>query len=145
MINTNKFWIAVISKDHAMRAVDGNFIQLSHGKETLVKRLHKGDWLLIYSSKNSINSNEKCQSFTAVGQVSDDKIYRVEISENFKPYRRNMIFFPCNHVSILPLINELAFIQNKKSWGYPFRFGFFEIYKNDFLLIAKGMMDVSMI
>ena len=145
MMSMNKFWIAVISKDHAMQAVQGNFIQLSHGKEAPLKRLHKGDWLLIYSSKNSINSNEKCQTFTAVGQVSDDRIYQAEMNENFKPFRRNLQFFPCTPVSILPLINELSFIQNKKLWGYPFRFGFFEIHKNDFFLIAKGMMDISMI
>ena len=67
------------------------------------------------------------------------------VSENFKPFRRNLQFFFFTPVSILPLINELSFIQNKKSWGYPFRFGFFEIHKNDFFLIAKGMMDISMI
>ncbi len=43
-----EFWIAVISKDHAMRAVAGGFIQISHGKEAPLKRLHAGDWLLIY-------------------------------------------------------------------------------------------------
>lgn len=80
-----------------------------------------------------------------VGQVSDDRIYQAEMNESFKPFRRNLQFFPCTPVSILPLIKELTFIQNKKSWGYPFRFGFFEIHKNDFFLIAKGMMDISMI
>lgn len=139
MNNLNKFWIAVISKDHAMRAVEGGFIQLSHGKEAPLKRLHAGDWMLIYSSKLFMNSNEKCQSFTAIGRVSDEGIFMTEMNENFKPFRRKVQFFDCESISIIPLIENLSFIKNKKSWGYPFRFGFFEINKEDFLLIAQKM------
>jgi len=47
---------------------------------------------------------------------------------------------PSQDISILPLINDLAFIRNKKSWGYSFRFGFFEIGKEDFALIASQML-----
>ena len=32
-----------------------------------------------------------------------------------------------------------TFIQDKKHWGYMFRFGFFEIPHQDFELIADGM------
>jgi len=48
---------------------------------------------------------------------------------------------PSVDVSILPLINDLDFIQNKKSWGYPFRFGFFEIKQHDFDLISSQMLQ----
>ncbi|RZK52785.1 MAG: EVE domain-containing protein, partial [Pedobacter sp.] len=43
-------------------------------------------------------------------------------------------------LSIIPLIDDLNFIQNKKSWGYPFRFGFFEINQHDFDLISTQML-----
>ncbi len=62
------------------------------------------------------------------------------MTENFNPFRRNIDFFECKECSIIPLINDLEFIINKKSWGYPFRFGFFEIKENDFNLISSKML-----
>jgi len=44
-------------------------------------------------------------------------------------------------VPILPLVNSLEFIQNKKQWGYPFRFGLFEINEHDFNIIAQQMLQ----
>jgi len=41
---------------------------------------------------------------------------------------------------IQPLIAELTFIQDKKHWGYVFRYGCFEIPKHDFDLIASRML-----
>jgi hypothetical protein len=84
-----------------------------------------------------LEGNERCQCFTALGEVADDEITQVKMSEDFVPYRRSMKFFPCHDVSILPLIDDLEFIENKKSWGFRFRFGFFEITETDFKLISK--------
>ncbi len=77
--------------------------------------------------------------------MSDDKIYKAEMSENFKLFRRKIQFFDCESISIMPLIEQLSFIKNKKSWGFPFRFGFFEIDQNDFLYIAKKMIDETLL
>jgi predicted RNA-binding protein len=134
-----KYWIAVISKEHAQRGVAGNFIQVCHGKEAPLKRLKKDDWLLIYSPKLAMDGDVKCQSFTAIGQVEEEEIYQVQMSESFVPYRKKIKFYDCREISILPLINDLEFIQNKKSWGYPFRFGFFEISATDFKLISSRL------
>lgn len=139
-MSTTKYWIAAISKEHAARGTNGNFIQVCHGKQTPLKRMKKGDYLLVYSSKITMEGNEKCQAFTAIGKVSDNDVYQFEMTENFKPYRRNIQFMKCQESSIIPLINNLEFIQNKKSWGYPFRFGFFEIKENDFNFIASKML-----
>jgi predicted RNA-binding protein len=139
-MNTAKYWIAALSKEHTLRGVEGGFIQVCHGKESPLKRMKKGDYLLVYSSKITMEGSEKCQKFTAIGQVDDDVIYPYEMSENFKPFRRNITFYTCEEVEIQPLVNELQFIENKKSWGYPFRFGFFNILQNDFNLIASKML-----
>ena len=82
-----------------------------------------------------------CQEFTAIGKVMDDEIFQFRVSEDFCPSRRNIEFMPAGDVSILPLIPGLNFIQNKKSWGYPFRFGFFEIDRHDFELISTQMLQ----
>jgi hypothetical protein len=136
-----KYWIATVSKEHTMLGVAGSFMQVCHGKEAPLKRMKKGDYLIVYSSKISMEGNEKCQSFTAIGKIKDDDVYQVEMVQNFKPFRRNIEFLECTESSIIPLINELEFIPNKKSWGYPFRFGFLEINKKDFNLVTSKMLQ----
>lgn len=140
-MNTTKYWVAAVSKEHTMRGVAGSFMQVCHGKLAPLKRMKKGDYLIIYSSKITMEGNEKCQAFTAIGQVKDDEIYQFQMAENFNPFRRNIGFLECIESSIIPLINELEFIPNKKSWGYPFRFGFFEIQENDFNIITSKMLQ----
>ncbi|KQB39645.1 EVE domain-containing protein [Flavobacterium aquidurense] len=138
-MRAKKYWIAAISKEHTKRAINGGFIQVCHGKQAPLKRMQKEDYLLVYSSKITMEENEKCQAFTALGKVIDDEVYDFQMTENFVPFRRNIQFMECNEVSILPLIENLEFISNKKSWGYPFRYGFFEINENDFNFITSKM------
>lgn len=135
-----KFWIATISKEHTLCGISENFIQVCHGKQAPLKRLNKGDYILVYSSKIAMDRNEKLQKFTAIGQVIDDEIYPFQMSENFIAFRRNIAYLEFEEYSIIPLINELDFIENKKMWGYPFRYGFFEISEKDFHLIASKMI-----
>lgn len=139
-MNNNKYWITVVSKDHTIRGITGGFMQACHGKQAPLKRMKLNDWVIFYSSKQSLQGNEKCQAFTAIGQVIDENIYTFKMSDDFIPFRRNIKFYTCNEISILPLIQQLNFIQNKKLWGYPFRFGFFEIQKDDFNLISSKML-----
>jgi predicted RNA-binding protein len=140
-MRTKKYWIATISKEHAQRAINGGFIQVCHGKEGPLKRMQKEDYILIYSSKITMEGNEKCQCFTALAKVIGDEVYAFQMTENFVPFRRNIQFMKANEVSILPLIENLEFIPNKKSWGYPFRYGFFEINENDFNFITSKMIS----
>ena len=139
-MNTTKYWIAAISKEHINRGVAENFIQVCHGKQAPLKRMKKDDYVIVYSSKISIHEDDKCQAFTAIGQIKDNEIYQFQMTENFNAFRRNIDFFECKECSIIPLINDLEFIINKKSWGYPFRFGFLEIKENDFNLISSKML-----
>ena len=62
------------------------------------------------------------------------------MGNNFKPFRRNISYFDATHLDIRPLVPLLPFIRNKNSWGYVFRYGFLEIDKESFTIIAKGML-----
>jgi len=135
-----KYWIAVASKEHAMWGVSGGYIQVNHGKEAPLKRIQQGDWIVVYSPKLTMEGDVKCQSFTAIGQASDEEVYQFQMTACFIPFRRNIRFVDCKETSILPLINDLTIIQNKKSWGFPFRFGFLEIDETDFNLISSNML-----
>jgi hypothetical protein len=77
--------------------------------------------------------------FLLYTEIVDEDIYQVEVSDTFKPYRRHATFEDCKEVPIRPLIEQLTFIRNKKSWGYMFRFGLFEINEDDFRLIYSRM------
>ena len=112
-----RYWITVVSKDHIQRGVEGGFMQANHGKAGPLKKLHVNDWVLFYSPKTTYLGNEKCQAFTAIGQVADDKLYQHQMSADFAPFRRNMNFYPCKDVPIIPLIGMLDFIPIKNAWG----------------------------
>lgn len=144
MENQNtKYWIIVASKDHVKNGIAEGIAQACHGKVSPLKRMRKGDFIIYYSGKETMGQPQPCQQFTAIGKVSDEQIYQVQISEDFCPSRRGIDFLPGKDISILPLIAELDFIPNKKSWGYPFRFGFFEIKQHDFELISSKMLTLD--
>jgi hypothetical protein len=139
-----KFWINTIAKEHVLRGAAGGFTQANHGKATILKRLHAGDWIVFYSSKTSYPDGEPYQKFTALGQVADEDLYQAEMAPDFHPWRRNVRFVSVNEATIQPLIPELSFITNKTHWGFMFRFGLFEIPKADFAAIVAAMnFDVA--
>jgi len=133
----------VASKDHVKRGIAEGIAQTCHGKASPLRRMKKGDLVIYYSGKQTLCRPGRCQEFTALGKVIDDEIYQFQMSEDFCPSRRNIDFLQSKEASILPLINDLDFIKNKKNWGYPFRFGFFEINQHDFNLISSQMFEYN--
>jgi predicted RNA-binding protein len=140
MKTKTQYWIVVVSKDHLMRGVQGGFMQANHGKEGPLKKLEKDDWVIFYSPKEKYEGTEPLQAFAAIGQVADDEIYQHKMTDDFIPYRRNVVFYKAEETPIKPLIEKLDFIENKQSWGFKFRFGFFEIAEHDFELIRQAMI-----
>ena len=59
--------------------------------------MKQGDWNLYYSPKTGMNSGEKVQAFTAVGQIVDDRVYQFRMAENFEPFRRDVVFQDAPH------------------------------------------------
>ncbi len=139
LMNEINYWIGVASRDHVLKGVEGGFAGLCHGKSSPLKRMKSGDWIIYYSSKHKLNEKAPCQMFTAIGNVIDDHIYEFDMENGFIPFRRNIKFYQCNEIDIHPLIDKLSFIQNKKKWGYPFRYGYLKISKENFTLIAREM------
>jgi predicted RNA-binding protein len=136
-----KYFIGVVSKEHVERGKKLGIAQLGHGKIAPLKRLHKDDWLIYYSPKMALDSDEKYQCFTAIGQMVDDNIYQDTSSKDFQPFRRNVDYKKSKDVSIIPLIEKLSFIRNKTHWGYVFRYGLLEIPESDFKIILDLMLE----
>jgi len=135
-----KYFIGVVSKEHVLLAVKNGIAQIGHGKRSGLARMHKGDFLIYYSPKIAMDSNEKLQAFTALGEIVDDEIYQVTMSSKFKPFRRKVKYLPTAETPIAPLIEKLSFIKNKKQWGYIFRYGLVSIPKEDFDVIYNKMV-----
>jgi hypothetical protein len=134
-----KFWIGVASKDHVLKGIEGGFCQLGHGKMSAVRRLAAGDWIAYYSPRLTLDSDDPLQAFTAIGEVQPGEPYLFEMGNGFVLARRNVRFLKAKDAPIRPLINDLAFITNKKNWAYPFRLGTLSVSREDFEVIAKAM------
>jgi hypothetical protein len=134
-----KYFIGVVSREHVQLGVKAGIAQIGHGKRSGLARMHKGDWFIYYSPKVALDSTEKLQAFTALGQIADDEIYEAEVSPTFKPFRRKVNYQKIQEIPITPFIEKLSFIKNKKSWGYVFRYGLVEIPKEDFDVIRQAM------
>ena len=57
----------------------------------------------------------------------------------FVPFRRNVNYLKAKEASILPLLDDFEFVENRSRWGYKFRFGLFTISDHDMRLIALAM------
>ncbi len=132
-------WISTISLDHVQRGVQGRFTQANHGKPHSLRRMARGDWIVFYSPRTALDGGEPLQAFTAIGQIADDEPYEVEVAPDFRPWRRNVDFLPCTAAPIRPLLDDLTFIEDKKRWGYKFRFGLFRIEDHDLESIKLAM------
>jgi hypothetical protein len=131
-----KYWINTIAREHVMRGVEGGFTQANHGSPRNLKRIGKGDVMVFYSGKTSYPDGDPYQKFTAMGRITDDEPYQVEITPTFHPFRRNVHFFAMQEADIRPMIDELSFIIDPKHWGFPFMRGLFEVPREDFEKIA---------
>jgi len=135
-----KYWIGVASREHVIGGVQGGFAQVCHGKKGPLSLMKKDDWMIYYSPTITFRGEERCQSFTAIGRVLEGAPYAFSMSPDFIPYRRDVRFYDANETSIIPMIDQLMFIQDKKRWGFPFRRGCFSIPEIDFRLIAGKML-----
>ena len=101
--------------------------------------LRRGDWIAFYSPRTDYPKGAALQAFTALGRVTDDEPYQVEVTADFHPYRRRVEFADCSETPIRPLIDRLDFITDKKRWGFRFRSGLFTVDESDFELIRAAM------
>jgi hypothetical protein len=69
-------------------------------------RLSKGTGYIYYSGKEK--HDERCQKFTAIGQVVDSKPMQVEQFRGFMSWRRKIKYQKAVEVDIHPLIARLS-------------------------------------
>jgi hypothetical protein len=134
-----RFWVGVASRDHVMRGVAGGFCQLSHGKSGPLTKIRPGDFIIYYSPREAMGEGEPVQAFTAIGEVAPGEPYQFDMGGGFVPFRRDVRFLDAQDAPIKNLLDRLSFTKGRKSWGYAFRRGAFEIAAEDFDIIAEAM------
>ncbi len=134
-------WIGVASRDHVRKGVDGGFAQLGHGKHSAVKSLGRGDWIVYYSPRTSLNAGEPVKAFTAIGKVTSHEPYEFEMSPQFKPFRVDVDFVkPAREVPIHDLLADLDLTRDRGSnWGIVMRRSRIKVSQDDFARIAAAM------
>lgn len=135
-------WIAVASAEHARRGCATpahGFMQVCHGKRAPLQRVQPGDRVVYYAPTITLGGKDKCQCFVSIGLVQAGAPYAFDMGGGFVPFRRDVAYVPVQETSILPLLDQFEFVEDRSRWGYKFRFGLFKIGDGDMRLIAQAM------
>ena len=134
-----KSWIAVASADHVAIGRAAGFMQVNHGKAGPLRRTLPGDRVIYYAPVQAYRGTERLQAFVAHGRIAPGEVYQGYMGEGFTPWRRDVIWDEARPAPIAPLLERLSFTAGRKSWGQPFRWGFFEVTEDDARIIAAAM------
>lgn len=88
-----KYWVIVASKDYVKAGITAGIAQACHGKVAPLKRMRKGDFVLFYSGKQTMGKPDKCQEFTAIGEVKNEDTYAVPNDAGFLPFPKRYSIF----------------------------------------------------
>ena len=84
--------------------------------------MKKGDILIYYSPKISLNSDVKFQEITAIGKIKDENVYQFQMTENFIPYRRDVDYLKLNGKCTIKWIEEPPWMDKirkaAKIWSF---------------------------
>lgn len=131
-------WLAVASREHVLRGVAGGFAQVCHGKKAPLARMKSGDGLVYYSPSDRMKEKDGLQSFTAIGRIREGEAFMVEMSADFKPFRKKVAFAKAREVRLADLRDSLE-LTRQENWGYQLRRGIVPISSDDFRIIAEAM------
>ncbi len=142
MQTSTRYWVNTVSLDHVRLGTAGGFTQAGHGSRSHLERLRPGDGLVFYSPRTALDEGEPLQQFTALGVVTGDRPYQVEMTPDVHPWRTAVRFLPARPAAARPLVGRLSFVPDPERWGLPFRRGLFEVSQPDFVTLAEAM-DVT--
>lgn len=114
-------------------------MQVCHGKCAPLQRVQPGDRVAYYAPTITMGGKDKCQRFVSIGLVQAGVPYAFDMGGGFVPFRRDVAYVPAQEASILPLLDQFEFVEDRSRWGYKFRFGLFKIGDADMRLIAQAM------
>ena len=139
MTTSLRHWIAVASAEHVANGVALGIMQVCHGQGGPLRRIRPGDTVIYYSPTGTFRGSDRLQQFTAFGIVRRTEPYQVRMSDDFRPFRRDVDYLAARPASILPLLENLDLARGNRNWGWKFRLGLVEITAGDCACIAHAM------
>jgi hypothetical protein len=64
-----RYWVIVVSREHALRGVAAGFVMANHGKRAPLARMARGDGILIYSPTTTYPDGDPLRAVTIVGDI----------------------------------------------------------------------------
>ncbi len=107
------YWVATITTDHAAKAHDLDILQINHGKNGPLNRMHPGDGVVIYSPRESYPDGALLRAFTAIGRVAEGAVYQGDMGCGFKPFRRDVRWTAARSAPIRPLLDKIKLTAGK--------------------------------
>lgn len=114
-------------------------MQVCHGQRAPLRRLRAGDVVAYYAPSRTVGGQDRLQSFVSIGVVQAREPYAVDMGGGFVPHRRDVRYVNARPAPIGPLLDALRFVEDRRHWGYKFRFGLFEVGASDMGCIARAM------
>lgn len=116
-MTSKRYWVLVVSRDHARRGVAGGFVMANHGKRAPLARMSRGDGLFIYSPTDTYPRGGPLRAITFVGEVTGDEPEPSEVIAGGFCRRAQL-----SEIEPLPLAQVREYLPVSR-----LRFGFFEI------------------
>ena len=139
MSDTTAYWIVTASADHAARGKAEAIVQANQGKDAPLRRMTRGDGVVIYSPRTNFPDGMQLQAFTLIGRVADAEPFQHGIAGQLM-WRRPVLWQESRWAPIRPLLDQLDITRGLKSWGMAFRYGLSKLTGADFALIADAML-----
>lgn len=100
--------------------------------------MEAGDGFIYYSPKLALDSSDICKCFTAIGKIKNGKVYQIEMTPDFHPFRIDVEYVPSREIALATVFDQLQ-LTKSRSWGMQLRRGLIEISEADFQTIAAAM------
>ncbi|MGW5514012.1 EVE domain-containing protein [Nocardia africana] len=140
----NKYWLAVVSRDHVRRGVALGIAQANHGKRAAVERMRPGDGLVYYSPRTGMREGDPVKSFTAIGTIDDRPVWQADDQGGcFRPWRRAVNYQPDARDITIDTVRGDLDLTSVPNWGIVLRRGVVELSAHDFEVISRAMLGVD--
>jgi hypothetical protein len=125
-----RYWLAVVSLDHAKIGFEARFLQVCHGRAAPLRRAAVDDEVFVYCPRTAYRNGKSLMSVQFHGRFANEKIYQVETVDAFAPFRRDVDFSASFRPIDIRRISDLELTANP-SWGVALRRGFLELVSAD--------------
>lgn len=130
-------WVGVAVAEHVARGVREGFAAFSHGSRAAAARPASGDRVTYYAPRETPDG-PPCQAFVALGTITGEAPEERDLG-GFSLWVRAAAWEPVTPAPVRPMLDDLAFVTNKRSWGMAFRRGLFPVGDADFARIEAAL------